>query len=391
MRAGAARRLAQVVVLLQVLVLAVVGCAPAAPADPGGLGNGWAPESSLELRYAQNFSVDYYAGGLALITTSDQDRFLVVPPDQEAPTGLADGIVVLRQPIERIYLAATAVMSLFIALDALDAIGFSAVQADGWYLPQAKAAMEAGRIAYGGKYSAPDYELILSQTPGLAIESMMISHSPQVKEKLESVGIPVLVDRSSYEPHPLGRTEWIKLYGVLTGQSERAAQVFDQQAAYLDSLAGQPASGQTVAFFHISSAGYVVTRRSGDYVPKIIELAGGRYIFSNLGDSDQATSSVNLEMEQFYSQANQADHIIYNATIAGQLSSLEDLVALNPLLADFKAVQTGQVWVTDQDFYQDMTGLGQLIDDVHQMLTADDPAPDQLHYLHRLRWADAGP
>ena len=39
----------------------------------------------------------------------------------------------------------------------------------------------------------------------------MIYHTPEVKEQLEDFGVPVLVERSSYENHPLGRMEWIKL------------------------------------------------------------------------------------------------------------------------------------------------------------------------------------
>ena len=75
--------------------------------------------------------------------------------------------------------------------------------------------MEDGRMLYAGKYNAPDYERILSGSCDLAVESTMIYHSPEVKEQLERLGIPVLVERSSYERHPLGRMEWLKLYGVL--------------------------------------------------------------------------------------------------------------------------------------------------------------------------------
>ena len=60
----------------------------------------------------------------------------------------------------------------------------------------------------------------------LAIESTMIYHNPEVKEKLEQLGIPVLVERSSYESHPLGRTEWMKLYAVLLGKEEAAETAF---------------------------------------------------------------------------------------------------------------------------------------------------------------------
>ena len=96
--------------------------------------------------------------------------------------------------------------------------------------------MDAGEILYAGKYNAPDFERILSSSCGLAVESTMINHVPEVREKLEELGVPVLVDQSSYEPHPLGRTEWIKLYGALLGKEDEAERLFAEQAAYLDAV-----------------------------------------------------------------------------------------------------------------------------------------------------------
>lgn len=375
------------------------GCAPS-PQVADGLGNGWQPDHALALSYATGFTVDFYAGDgpscaaaenltaceaeqYALITITGQGRYLVVPEGRPVPGGVGRDIVVLQRPLTDVYVAASAAMSLFVALDALPAVRFSSLRPEAWYLPEVRAAMEAGRILFGGRYSAPDYELILEGDPGLVVENGMIHHTPQVKEKLEALGLPVLVEQSSYESHPLGRTEWIKLFGVLLGKGERASAVFAEQAAHLDGLSGQVGTGRTVAYFYISSTGYVVARKSGDYIPKMIQLAGGEYVFRDLGD-DKATSTIKLEMERFYATAKDADHIVYNATIGGDLASLDELVALNPLLKDFRAVRNGNVWCTDQDFYQDMTGLGEMITDLNRML-ADPDVPDQLTFLHRLR------
>ena len=46
----------------------------------------------------------------------------------------------------------------------------------------------------------------------------MIYHMPEVIEQLERIGVPVLIERSSYEPEPLGRMEWLKLYAALLGR-----------------------------------------------------------------------------------------------------------------------------------------------------------------------------
>ena len=104
--------------------------------------------------------------------------------------------------------------------------------------------MEDGDIAFAGKYSAPDYELILSKNCDLAIESTMIYHQPEVQEKLEKFGIPVLVEHSSYESHPLGRTEWIKLYGVLLGKEDQAQKIFQEQVDKLKSVEDSENTGK---------------------------------------------------------------------------------------------------------------------------------------------------
>ena len=367
------------------LLCALWGCAVGQPQGDSGLGNGWQPERSLELQYAENFAVDFYSGGYALLTIADGGRFLVVPEGGAVPEGIAGDIAVLRQPVDDIYLVATSAMCLFDALDALDHIGLSGTKATDWYIDNAKAAMEAGSILYAGKYNAPDYELILSSGCDLAVESTMISHSPEVKEKLEELGIPVLVDRSSHEPHPLGRTEWMKLYAILVGREAAAEALFAQQAAYLKGVAGEESTGKTVAFFYISSSGYAVTRRSGDYVTKMIELAGGSYIFQNLGDPGSATSTVNLEMEEFYAAARDADYIIYNSTIGGELSSLEELTRKSELLRDFRAVQNGNVWCTGKNLFQETTQLGLMIADIRRLLTESDDGLQELNFMYRLQ------
>lgn len=363
--------------------LLLCGCAPAETQE--GLGNGWQPESTMELEYAHEFQVDYYRDGYKLITLGDGSCFLVVPEGGGVPEGIGEDIVPLYQPVENIYLAATAAMCLFDGLDRVDAIRLSGTKQEGWYIESARQAMEEGQILYAGKYSEPDYERILEEHCSLAVESTMIGHASDVKGKLEELGIPVLIDQASHETHPLGRTEWIKLYGALLNEEEKAQALFDQQAAFLEEAAAGEPAGKTVAFFYISSSGYAVVRKSGDYVSKMIELAGGEYIFKDLGDPETATSTVNLEMETFFATAKEADVIIYNSAISGQVDSLEQLLEASPLLAQFKAVQSGDVWCTSQNMYQEILQLGQMIQEFRQAFTSQDPDSLELTYLSRLK------
>lgn len=370
--------------LIATLLLSVLGgCGTVETKE--GLGNGWEPERSMELQFATQFSVDYYQDGYKLVSLADESRFLVIPEGAEIPKGISKDIVPLYQPLENIYLAATASMCLFDALDCMDVIRLSGSKEDGWHIENARLAMQEGRILYAGKYSEPDYEMMLDHRCPLAIESLMIGHASEVKDKLEELGIAVFIDQSSMEPHPLGRTEWIKLYGALLNKEETAEALFEEQVKYLNEAAGTEGSGKTVAFFHISSSGYVVARKSGDYVTKMLELAGGNYVFDNLGDPETRTSTVTIEMEKFFATAKDADYIIYNSTIGGEIKTIDELFAKNELLAEFKAVQNGNVWCTSENMYQETTQLGQMIQSFQKVFSGEADELDELPYLYRLQ------
>lgn len=351
-------------------------------------------DHSMELSYAENFAVDYYEGGYKLLTTRlNGDRILIVPEHEQAPEDAealvspsAEGepgkLIVLQEPVKNLYLVASSVMDMFAQLDSMDAISMCGLKEEDWYIPAAKQAMKDGTLLYAGKYSQPDYELLLSQNCSMAIENSMIYHTPEVMEKLDEFGIPTLVEYSSYEEHPLGRVEWVRFFGALLDQEEKADQLFEKQKEALKRVEAEESTGKTVAFFYITSNGLVQVRQSTDYIPKMIELAGGKYVFENLGDPDSRRSTVNLQLEDFYNGAQDADFLVYNTTIDRQVQTLEDLLKKCSLLKDFKAVKNHQVWCTTEDMYQQSMSAGNLIEDFHRMLTGDDK---ETRYLYRLK------
>ena len=351
-------------------------------------------DHSMELSYAENFAVDYYEGGYKLLTTQlNGDRILIVPKHQQVPEdaealvspsaeGKPGKLIVLQEPVKNLYLVASSVMDMFAQLDSMDAISMCGLKEEDWYIPAAKQAMKDGTLLYAGKYSQPDYELLLSQNCSMAIENSMIYHTPEVMEKLDEFGIPTLVEYSSYEEHPLGRVEWVRFFGALLDQEEKADQLFEKQKEALKRVEAEESTGKTVAFFYITSNGLVQVRQSTDYIPKMIELAGGKYVFENLGDPDSRRSTVNLQLEDFYDGAQDADFLVYNTTIDRQVQTLEDLLKKCSLLKDFKAVKNHQVWCTTEDMYQQSMSAGNLIEDFHRMLTGDDK---ETRYLYRLK------
>ena len=327
--------------LIPAAALTLTGCgSKAQPANTESL----VFSHHYKLDYAQQFTADCYEGGYTMLTIAESDaRFLVVPEDAAEVDGLPADVTVLRQPVENIYLVSTSVMDLLLHLDALDSVAFSGTKAEGWYLPAVQQAMEEGKIAYAGKYSAPDYEQILAAGCRLAIENTMILHTPEVKEQLEHFGIPVLVERSSYESDPLARMEWIKLYGILLGREEQAEQVFSAQETAVQPILSQEPTGKSCAFFSLTTNNLATVRKGSDYVARMIEMAG--------------------------------------SAIEGMIASVSQLTERFPLLNEFKAVQNGQVWCTTQSLFQQSMELADLIVDMNRVFTKGTPAASTLKFL----------
>lgn len=373
--------------------------------------NGLIYKSSMKLLYAKNFSVDYYEGGYKILTTKDGTKILTVPKGKKTPKDVDKDIIVLKEPVSDLYLVASGVMDMFDKLDAVDTIKFSGLDSDGWYIDSAREALESGKMLYAGKYSKPDYELLVSENCSLAIENTMITHSPQVTEKLKSFDIPSVIEYSSYEEEPLGRVEWVRFFGALTDRDEKADELFNEQVDIVNRIAkadgtdtddttksdaatksdvatksdtaANDDSIPTVAFFYITSNGQIQVRKSTDYVPKMISLAGGKYIFDASNDDDTGRSTMNMQLEDFYNGAIDADYLIYNSAIDGGVKSIAELLDKCPVLADFRAVKDGNVFCTTNDMYQQSMSIGYMIDDMHSMITGD--ADSNMKYLFKLK------
>lgn len=339
----------------------------------------WQEEDMLS--YATQFTVQK-SEDYTQITIVDSGRILLVKEDMPVPVNIPKDVTVIRQPIDEIYLVSSSVVDLFRELDALSSVSLLGIKEEDLYIEEAKQLLFNGKIIYAGKYSAPDYELILAKGCDLALENTMIYHNPQVKEKLEGLGIPVLVERSSYETHPLGRMEWIKLYGLLLGKEEKANAFFEKEVSRIESIVTGEKNGRKIAYFSVNSNGVLTVRKPGDYIATMIELCGATYALSDVVvEEENALSTMNMQIEDFYKAAKDADILIYNSTIVGEIGCMEDLMAKNGLFADFDAVKNGAVYCTTRNFFQESTGLGKFMEDIYNICNDN----EELYYLQKVK------
>lgn len=348
-------------------------------------------EYRINLEYAKELTIDYLEDGLIRLMVNDGNEYIVIPKslgemDAELKEAYSDSTII-HQGSENIYLAATSAMDLVTKIDGLDNIRFCSTKPDDYAIEEAKERIESGETTYIGKYSAPDFEALLAGNCDLAIESTMIYHSPDIREEIEALGIPVFVERSSYETDPLGRLEWIKLYGVLFGKEKEASEFFDEQVAkvraVVEKLDTKGSSHKKVAIFYISSNGYVNVRKNGDYLTKMIELAGGSYALENiLPEEENALSTMNISWEDFYKEAHDSDILIYNGTIDGGIASISDLLAKNGIFSDFKAVSSDNVYCTGMNMFQESSAIAEVIVDLYRVINNVDDK--ELKYLYKV-------
>lgn len=341
--------------------------ATAAPAEDSSETTALQVTAVRENAAATEFSITDYEGGYSSIEVSDGRKYLIVPEGAAVPEDTM-GMSVIKRPVANIYLANSAAMCEFAELGAVDAVRFSGIEKDDWTIEEAVRAMEAGEMVFCGNYGAPDYETLTVEGCRLAVENTMVTHKPEVLEKLEGLGIPVLVDRASYEKDPMGRMEWIKVYGLILGKEDEAQTAFDEQKAIVDALEDYGNTGLTVVACYVSANGQIVCTKGGSSFARMTEMAGGNYILQADENDDSVKSTVKYGMEEFMTVAGEADFLIYDSTI-DHVDSLDDIIDRNAMFANFKAFEDGNVWVMESSLYQNSNEVGTIVSDIHSMLT----------------------
>ncbi len=328
-------------------------------------------EGMMPLQYAERFTIELFKGGYRLISAGTGGyKYLVVPEGMKVPEDLEEGTYVLQMPITRVYMASTGMMSLVDAIGCNDRIPLVGTDVNGWYLPNVVAAMESGSIVFGGKYSEPDFEMMVDNDIQLHINTTMIDSKPEVLEKFEELGIPSLVEDSSKEGHPLARVEWVKLFGVLFGKEAEADAYFQQQVKMVED-ATSPSLDKTVAMGYVSSDGEkCYARNGGDYYAQMLGMAGGNYVCADMEPEKGGNS--NMTFEEWYDKFKDADYLFY-MNFAAKFYSIEEMTEFNPLFADFKAVKEGRVWITSADFTQSTAAIAGILQDMNTILKSDDP------------------
>lgn len=339
--------------------------------------------SSMQLQYANNFSVDYCANGCKIITDGGERTFLWVPEGSEIPDDTGD-MIVLQAPLTKLGCFSTTHATLFNAIDALDKVTMVTTAQEKWYIEQVAQQIADGTTIYVGKNSAPDYELISDAAPQVIIISANTLHgSEEVLGKLDELGIAYIADSQHLENHPLGRVEWVKLVGALLDMEDEADAYFDDAVKRVEEVAASVANQSehpSIIQTYIYN-GVVYVRNGASYVNKMLEMAGGIYPFADLNPEDSGNTK--MAIEEFYAAAVDTDILLYDNTSDTSVSSVADILAYGDYLGDMKAIKEGNVWGIQKNYWQSADDVATMIEDIAAIIYYPEEA-ENLHYFYKL-------
>ena len=183
-----------------------------------------------------------------------------------------------------------------------------------------------------GYEAAPDYERILSLHPDLVITYTVSSVLPTYIVKLRSLGIRVLILYEHLEPHPLGKAEYVRLFGALTGKQEAADSAFSAVRAAYERLAlPDDIPSRKRALVNIPYGDQWYIPGAENYLTRLIRDAGGEILGAAAGTGQSTTVSV----EKAFALSREADVWLH----PGLCRTKAELRAVHPLFGDFPVIR----------------------------------------------------
>lgn len=240
------------------------------------------------------------------------------------------------KPYQKIVLLTSAAVGFIEALDGLEYV--EAVFNAGWiYSPKLHSLLEEGLIKDAGNPGSASLETVLSLQPDLII-AFTDPHQAKLLEQVKKAGVPVLYMDEYQEKTPLGKAEYIRLFGHLLNEKAKADSIFLKVKTEYDQLketAGKSVPKPTV-FADIMRGDIWYMPGGKSFSAQIIADAGGDYLWKE----NNASGSVSLNFEQVFEKAEKADYWINTA----DLTSLKTLRESYKNHAWFSAFEKGNVY-----------------------------------------------
>ena len=303
--------------------------------------------------FAKNFQLEpHWDEGYCIAIDSKGNKFVLLKEGAKNPN-IPDAKT-LTVPVKRIvtifycpFISTADILNDAVCYDSIKGAPLYAIKKS----PTLYQYYQNGKCVNIGKASSIDYDKVVNISPQIVFLGDWSSHDT-MEAKLNELGITTSRFFTYKEPTYMGRIEWIKFAAAFWGDEEyNKVEDYFQNAwkarnQILRKVYGTKDYPTVVDFSWSKYKDLPGIYGAQHYYNKMINNFGGEYVFNNI----PGTSFQYLDKETFYEKAMNADVVILR-WFYGDVKTKEDLLAINPDFANFKAFKTGRFYVTHPDYY----------------------------------------
>ncbi|MFH0841828.1 MAG: ABC transporter substrate-binding protein [Bacteroidota bacterium] len=250
----------------------------------------------------------------------------------------ADKNSVIYVPVEKMICMSTTHVAMVSALGHGDAI--VGVSGAGFMFSQEiSEKIKRGNVYDVGYEAGMNNELILSLSPDLIMMYGIGSESAGYLSKVQELGIKVMFNADYLENDPLAKTEWIKLFGALFCEEEKADSLFrticlsyDQIKSYIE----QNAAEKPDVLLGLPFRDTWFISPGDSYAARFIADAGGNYLWHET----RSSVSMPYSLEVVYIRSLKADFWINT----GSAGSKKEIISLDPRLEKIPPFRNGNLY-----------------------------------------------
>ena len=284
---------------------------------------------TIVIKYAKGLKVEYLEDGIHVQITNPDPSVTQSKPEE----------LLITSPSSRFICTTALQLGNFEVLGLEDRIvGMNSLK--NIFDSKIRQQMDEEKTVKIGKEGNFDLETVIAIRP----EYIFVSASKHGGfEALLESGIPIITHHGYKETNPLGQAEWIKLIGLLTGETRRANAVFaDIETKYLKlkdevkEMMGTKVLPTVASGRQIRDGWYIVGGHS--YLAQIFEDAGAEYVMADNDDSGGTT----LDFEEAFAKSVNADFWQIDGAYDGDYT-LATLENEDPRYAHMNAFKRQQV------------------------------------------------
>lgn len=299
------------------------------------------------IEFASGLSIVKYEG-YSVVTVSNawpnankNFQYILKEKDAKVPDSLTT-YTTINVPLKSVVVTSTTNIPFLEMLEVEDKlVGFP--HTDFISSEKTRALIDKGAVKDVGQNEKLNIEQLIDLAPDLIVTFGVDNNNPML-DNLKKSGLNVLIQADWMEQSPLGKAEWIKLYGALFGKEEKAKELFDKivqsynQAKKL--VADKPATSTALYGSMYENVWYVA--KGNSWVAQFMKDAQANYLWSDL----KGTGSEGLSFEKVLDKAKAANYWI----VSGSFKTLDELQKANPHYGEFDAFKNKTIYTLESKF-----------------------------------------